>query len=71
MDHAPIVAAAVAAVVASVSVACAVYTSNTEQYNVLTVTSVDFDAMLHDHKYDLWFGNNLHCNQASFAELCR
>ncbi|ETM52124.1 hypothetical protein L914_04171 [Phytophthora nicotianae] len=41
----------------------------TKKENILTLSSLEFTAMLSD-RYDEWFRQNLRCDQAAFLRLC-
>ena len=46
-------------------------TGRQSQSNVLTVTMIDFDAMIFDDSFDEWFRSNLRCSQNTFHRLCQ
>ncbi|ETV74603.1 hypothetical protein H257_10740 [Aphanomyces astaci] len=63
-----VIVIAVASTISAVCVGIAAFTRSAK-YNVLTVSSIDFDAMLGDRQYEQWFLLNLRCNQATFVGI--
>ncbi|KAF4134147.1 DDE superfamily endonuclease [Phytophthora infestans] len=76
MDWGECVAATVVAAVTSAAgavAACADAAACTlpkPHDNILTLTGLEFSAMLSDPRYDEWFRLNLRCGQDSFVRLC-
>ncbi|MBF6309089.1 hypothetical protein IU462_29915 [Nocardia farcinica] len=66
------IVAAVAAATGALATAVhtAVWAISNPKQNILTLTPLEFEAMLYDAVYDEWFRQNLRCSQATFLRLC-